>query len=344
MIPHSRPWITEGDRAAVLACLESGMIARGDLVRQLERRLAETFGFADAVAVGSGCQALLLALRATGIGGGDRVALPTFVCPELLGVIAAACATPVLADVGPDYLLDDADACVETSRANAVILPSLFGRRARWNPRGRSALVIHDWAQYLPLSPSHDDVDIAILSFGATKVMTAAEGGAVMLRSTETADAVRRQMRLGESGFGLNLFPLSDLQAALAISQLDRVDEIGSRRIQLADAYVQAFGAIPGLSTVAFAAGDIPYRLAVRAEPELLARLGGLDAVLAEYERNGIAARRPVAVLLHHIVETDRSFPAADALYATTFSIPLYPSLSENEREWITDVTRKIFS
>jgi dTDP-4-amino-4,6-dideoxygalactose transaminase len=345
MIAHSRPWITAEDVQAVADQLAQGMVAQGAAAKQLEHKLAARFRFADAVVVGSACQALLLALKAVGVQAGSKVALPTYVCPELLGVLAELEAVPFITDINEDFLLDEADLEGSEQSLTAIILPSLFGRRARLTTHLTMKVpVIHDWAQYIPPNDSCRDVDIAIVSLGATKMLAAGEGGAVLVSTGELGEKVR-QLKQSRSPAGCNLYPLSDLQAALAISQISRVDAFIEKRKAMAACASQFINEMQCVLDPGFGPEDVPFRFPLR----LVAQVvdddpTAVDRLIAGFESRGIAARRPVRPMLHQIKDFQRAFPRADAAFAATFSLPFYPCLPDGDFKRIWNVASELLS
>ena len=128
-IPHSRPSLGEGEAQAAAAVVASGHIAEGPQVAAFERELAGFIGVAHAVCVSSGTAALHLALAALGVGPGDEVIIPSFVCSALLNAVTVTGASPVMVEIDPATLnLDPQD--VErrlTLRTKAVVAPHMFG-------------------------------------------------------------------------------------------------------------------------------------------------------------------------------------------------------------------------
>jgi dTDP-4-amino-4,6-dideoxygalactose transaminase len=331
MIPHSRPSISDADIAAVTDCLRSNMIAEGEIAAELETALARRYGFSQAIVTGSGCQALYLALKALDIRQGARVALPTYVCPEVLGVIENLYATPIIADVGEDYLLDENDC--DLTELDAIIIPALLGRQADVRRYKKlDAPMIADWAQYAPPSPAlaADAYEVAIISFEATKFIAAGEGGAVLVRDAHMAERVRAQKHILDSPLKLNLFPFSDMQAALALSQLKRLDEFQTRRAAIAAHYSGALNVENAFE------GSAHYRF--------VARVDNADAVLNNFEAKNIIARRPVDPLLHHVRPQNRVFPTANVLWRETISLPCYPTLSDNEIQYVAQVIDELLT
>ena len=342
MIPHSRPSIGPTELEAVLARLESGMIAEGATVAELEAALARRYGFAAAVATGSGCQALLLALKLLNAGPAARVVLPAYVCPEVLGVVETLGAEAVLADSGQDALIDPDDPALRAVSA-AVILPYLFGRVPS-NYRAPGVVpwdrVILDWAQYAPAAPAvvPAEARIAILSFEATKVLTGGEGGAILLRDPTDATRVRAMKSLPGTDLKLNLYPLSDLQAALALAQLRRLGELLARRGALAAKYDVAFQGLTSARIMPRNPAESPFRYLL----ELTSGAGQAGRVIAAFAARGVTVRRPVAPPAHHVRPSGRRFPVADRLYDTLISLPLYPALTGDQAARVITAAQEI--
>lgn len=341
MIPHSRPQLTAHDLHALQHVLDSGMLAEGQAAAALERELAKHCGFADAVVVGSGCQALLLALRLRGVESGSRVALPTYVCPEVLGVVEALGAEPVLMDCDEAYGIAPADVATSSgANIHVVVLPWLFGHRLDMSRYGDTSRFIVDWAQYWPSSPQAvgSGVDLAITSFEATKMLSGGEGGAILCRSIADAEEIRSMKCLTGSSYKLNLYPMSDLQAALVLSQLKQAAGFLDRRRHLAGAYDRCFSSLRSIVIPRRDEADAPFRYVVR----LKQGAGRLDDVITEFESRAIAVRRPVAVMLHHIRPTAREFPTAQRLFDETLSLPLYPALGDDAAEAVMQAATEI--
>lgn len=327
-IAHSRPALTAADRDAVGAVLETGMLERGARVAAVERWFRDAYGAVDAVATGSGTQALLLALRSLGIAPGDEVVMPTYVCPEVMDPVQFLGARPVLVDVADDYLAaPDAVARACGSRTAAIVFPYLFGiHRPVDELRVLGVPVIEDCAHFLvPGAPGFDIAgDLAFFSFKATKLAAAGEGGLVLSRSAPRAAALREAAASALAGQVCGLYAISDLSAALLLEQLARLDEHLALRRRVADRYLAAIDDL-GQLVVADAArrAPAPFRLPLR-----LADRAAAERFIACLGTAGISARRPVEPLCHHVLG-GQGFARADALHAVTVSLPLYPALTE---------------
>ncbi len=342
-IPHSRPTLEHHDIERITAQFASGMVAEGELTAAVEARLAQRWRMVAATATGSGTQALVLALAALGVDSSAEVICPDYVCPEVLAAIEARGATPVLVDIGEDYFPSrDSLVGAITSRTGAIVLPFLFGLYKPLDGlRDLGVPLIADCAQFFPAQNSAVDVaaDLIVLSFEGTKLLTSGEGGAVLAESASLGARVAKYKRLDDGPYKRNLYPFSDLQAALLDAQLDRIDEFLDRRHRLAEHYKTGLQLAPHISCPGWLA---PYSCFFRyplrienAPDELVARLiefcGARD----------VAVRRPVDTLLHRLRPQAMDFPGAERAWRETLSIPIYPGLAATEQTRVIDVVNE---
>jgi dTDP-4-amino-4,6-dideoxygalactose transaminase len=343
LIPHSKPLLTDADRRALEEVLASRMLAQGERTQQFEQTLSEWVGGKGGVAVGSGSAALVLALMALGIGEGDDVVLPTYVCPSVLEAVVTVRAIPVLCDVGPDWVITDENvASVRTNRTQALIVPHMYGIFADVASFARFGLpIIEDCAQAV------DDKgkrpirgDIAVFSLHPTKCLTTGEGGIGVARDPARLAAMRAiRDGTGDASQGRLFSPLSDLAAALGLSQLSRYHDALDRRRVLANRYAAALEPLLPDSFRSHPARDGMYfRYPVKIA-------GGLDACSNRFARHGVCVRRGVDRLLHRFRrEPDANFKMAVALFETTVSLPLYPAMTDEEHAICVNAAVEIFS
>ncbi|EPR36193.1 DegT/DnrJ/EryC1/StrS aminotransferase [Alkalidesulfovibrio alkalitolerans DSM 16529] len=341
MIPHLRPTIEAEDFQAMQRVMSGRMLAEGALAGELARRLSALAGGAGGVACGSGTQALVLALLAAGVGTGCRVALPTYVCPSLLAAIRHVGARPVFCDIAHDLLLDPDQALAAAQTCEALIVPHILGRWRDFSAlRGHKAVVIEDFAQFL--CPGEDFPglvgDLSIFSLQATKVLCAGEGGVVVAAEPGLVDRLADLKRIDGSIYALNLWPLSDLQAALGLAQLDRLRDFTARRARVAEAYLSLLRDLPGLSWPA-AVRCMHFRF-----PVLVPEGRGVEGLMAAFESRGVAVRRPVDILTHRFEPgvRDEDFPVAREVWDRTLSLPIYPGLGDGELEMVLNVARGV--
>lgn len=342
-IPHSKPWLTASDVDAVIVVLKSNMIGQGALTRELEETLSRWVHAQDGVAVGSGSAALVLALHGAGVQRGDEVVLPTYVCPSVLEAVMTVGATPVLCDVGQDWVVTAE--CVRsriTSKTKAVIVAHMYGIFADVESfSDLGVTVIEDCAQAVDNGTRRRIAgDIAIFSLHPTKCLTSGEGGIAV--SADPGKVSR--MRAVRDGTGTldsgRLFsPLSDLGAGLALSQLRRYAEALVRRRCIADAYTSAIESCrpESINRRAFA-HSMFFRFPLLLE-------GGLETYSPLFLSRGIHVRRGVDRLLHRLLGLpDRQFPMATALFRSTVSLPIYPALTAAEQSYCVEHLTAVLS
>lgn len=257
MIRVSSPHITEEDIEAVISVLRSGMLAFGNVGKEFEEALARYLGVKHAVAVSNGTAALYLSLKGLGVGPGDEVVVPDFTFFASASTAMLAGATPVLVDIDLEtYTIDVGDVeRVLTERTKIVVPVHLYGHPADMDQllslsRERGILILEDCAQ--ALGSEYRGVKVGsigqagALSFYPTKNITTCEGGAITTNLDNVAEYVRLARNHGQRGkyyhvmLGWNM-RMTDVQAALGLSQLRRLDEMIERRRRLAKLYFEEF-------------------------------------------------------------------------------------------------------
>jgi dTDP-4-amino-4,6-dideoxygalactose transaminase len=346
IIPHSRPTLGARELRAVSTRVESLIVGENSLARRALSTLLARWGAPHGILTSSGTQALLAALSALEVSEGDEVICSTYVCAEVAAAIEHIGAVPILVDIADDYLVDCVDVARKlTSRTRAIIDPFLMGiERQNDDIYGLGVPVITDCAQYgaEKLRSHQIKGDFIVLSFEATKMLTSGEGGAVLTRNAELGLHLESLKHFRDSPYKCNLYPFSDLQAALLDVQLERLDEFLECRRMLANNYTRALESSTWLSLPAEqVANSAFFRYPVR-----IAHIGHeeLQAGVAMCEKRGVAFRQPVDSLLHQLLNVPGSFPVAEQLFGETISIPLYPSLTSEEQGHIIATFLDVFS
>lgn len=338
MIPHSRPTLDEVDRRAVLDVLASGRLVQGEQVAGFEADLSARIGVAHAAAVSSGTAALHLALVALGVGEGDEVIFPGYVCSALLHAARHAGATPILAEIdAATFNMDVRDVKQRiTSRTKALIVPHLFGLPADMAEiLALGVPVIEDCAQSLGSRYRGRCTGgfgvISIFSFYATKVIAVGEGGMVVSNDASLIEKIRDLRDYDErpeDALRYN-YKMTDLQAALGRSQLDKLDDFIARRRAIAARYDRALTEAGFPVAVAPPDRDpIYYRYVIMPEDT--------QAFMKAMNAAGVACRRPIFKPLHRYLGLS-GFTVTDRVWERAVSIPIYPSLTEHEVLSITD-------
>ena len=340
MIPHSRPSIAQDEIDAVTDVLQSGHLAQSVVVERFERGMAAYLGLAGGVAVNSGTMALEVALRVLGVGPGDEVLLPSYVCAAPWQAVQRVGAQARLVDIEPDTFQIDADLAraAITSRTRAIIVPHLFGLPADLTALARLGVpLIEDCAQTLGATEQGRAVGsvgtLTVCSFYANKLLCAGEGGMVLSRDPELLERARA---LREYDGALSLNPqatnlkMTDVQAAIGFAQLNRLPELLTRRASVARQYREALaGTSATVPAVPSGRSHVYYRFVVR-----ISRRGvgsdELNNCIGRLERAGVQCRKPVFRSLHRYLGLE-GFPASEAAEDNALSIPLYPGLADGE-------------
>ena len=265
-IPLSAPDIDEDDIAAVVRVLRTSRLSLGPVLGEFERSFAEYAGASHAVGVSSGTAGLHLALLALGIGAGDEVIVPSFTFIAAANAIRYVGAVPVFVDIDPVTLNMDPE-CVEraiTSRTRALMVVHTFGRPADVSAlleiAGRHQLkVIEDACEAIGAKYRGRRVgrfgDAGVFAFYPNKQMTTGEGGMVVTSDPEIAASLRSLRNQGRrptddwlehSELGYN-YRISEMNCALGLTQLRRIDGMLERRRAVAEEYDSRLRRCPGL-------------------------------------------------------------------------------------------------
>ena len=340
MIPHSKPSLGQDDIRAATEILRSGQIAEGPIVGQFERGMAAYIGVQGGVAVSSGTVALELALRAMGVGHGDNVILPSYVCSAPWLAVQRVGAQARIVDIDPTtYNVDPQKVRkARTSRTRAVIVPHLFGLPADLTALQSLGIpLIEDCAQTLGATEQGRAVGsvglLTVCSFYATKLLCTGEGGMVLSNDDALLERVRalreydQAPSLNPAAFNCKM---TDLQAAIGVSQLNQLGEFLEKRAALAAVYRESLPielftppAVPAGRTHVF------YRFIVRLQQGAPSS-DEFTAYLSRMAHRGLQCRKPVFRPLHRYLELP-DFPASDEADTVAISLPIYPSLSEDE-------------
>ncbi len=362
MIKIISPSIGDEEIEAVTEVLRSGYLAYGPVAREFEKEFARYIGVKHALAVVNGTIALYTALKALGVGPGDEVVVPDFTFFATASMVVAAGAKPVFADIElTTYGMDPSSLeKVITKRTKAVIVVHLYGHPARFDElasiaKEAGAYVIEDCAQahgaeYLSRKVGSLG-DASAFSFYATKNMTMGEGGAVLTDSDEIAEKVDLLRNHGQVGrynhvtIGWN-FRITNIQAAIGLAQLRKLDKMNERRREIARIYDEELSLIDGLRTPSEAPwGKHVYHLyTVWVERE-----ADRDK-LAEYLKDkGIQAAIHYPKPLHQqpaLAKYSRPgcCPVADSASKHVLSLPMHPLLTDEEVETVIKAVKEFFS
>lgn len=368
-LPYSRQWVSRADIRAVVEVLRSDWLTTGPAVERFERAVAEYVGVGQAVSLSSGTAALHGAMHALGIGPGDEVIVPAMTFAATANCVVFQGARPVFADVDPATLLVDPGVveALITPRTRAIIAVDYAGQPSSYGALRRLAdryglWLVADASHALGAAVGGQRVgslaDLSAFSLHAVKPITAGEGGVVTTDRPELAERIRRfrnhgfdkdhrqraeagswQYQMVELGYN---YRLTDIQAALGLSQLARLDRMVQRRQWIASLYDRHLGGMPGVRPLDVRPGirHARHLYVVRLDRERF----GLDRgkVYAALRRRGIGVGvHYLPVHLHPFYR--RRFgtgagmcPVAEAAYGAILSLPVFAAMTR------ADATRVI--
>jgi len=345
IIPHSRPSISDSDIQAVVSVLKSGQLSQGPKVQEFEKELASFIGKKKAVAVSSGSAALHLALMALDVKESDEVIIPSFVCSAVLNAVNYTGATPVLVDIDPLTFNMSVEAAKRaiTKKTKAIIVPHMFGCPAEIDKLSEAGIpVIEDCAQSIGANFKGQRAGsfglLSVFSFYATKVIAAAEGGMVLSDSEDLISRIKdlREYDNKDDYILRYNYKMTDIQAALGGSQISFLDKFIERRREIAARYFQELKNCDFTLPVWKEGKDhIYYRFVIKAKDSS-------SEYIEKFRQKNVMCERPVYIPLHICLNLS-GFPHTLEAWHKTISIPLYPSLREEEIERIVAAVKEIF-
>lgn len=367
MIPYGHQSIDEDDIAAVLSVLRADRIAQGPLVEIFEKKLAEYAGARFAVVTSNGTTALHAAYAAIGLSAGDEIITSPITFPATTNAALWQGAVPVFVDVDSTTGNIDPELIEEaiTPKTKAIVPIDYTGRPADLQriqdiAKKHNLVVVEDACQALGGSYHGKKIgsvsDLTVFSFHPVKTITTGEGGAVLTDNEEwyrkmkmfvTHGVTKTDLSISSPGswyFEMqmlgNNYRLTDIQAALGLSQLEKVDHFVSARRALALRYHEAFS---GLDAIAIPPLDTPdvisawHLYVVRLRKQLKEKRADI------FERLQDAG---IGVQVHHIPVhyhpyyrelgyTKGLCPKAEIWYESIISLPLYPQLTKEDQDTV---------
>jgi len=364
VIPISAVALGEDEERLVVEVLRSGQLAQGPMVARLEGEFAAYCGTRHAVAVANGTLALVAALRVLGVGSGDEVVTSAFTFVATLNAILECGARARFADVDPVTFNVDPDSLgdVCTDRTRVVMPVHLYGQPADMASVAAiaerdGATIVEDAAQAHGASVGGRRVGgfgVGTFSFYATKNITTGEGGMVTTDDDDVADRLRMlrnhgmRARYMYESVGTN-FRLTDLQAAIALPQLARLDATIAKRQANAARLDAGLSGIAGLVTplVGPERGHVFHQYTIRVTADAAVDRDTLAAQLASRGvQTGIYYPRVVFdydCYRDHPNVVAADVPAARATAGEVLSLPVHPNLSAADLDHIVEAVRAAF-
>ena len=372
-IPVARPSIGTDEENALLAALRSGWVSQGPRVAEFETNFAQYVGASCAVAVSSCTTALHLALLAAGVKRGDEVLCPSLSFIATANAIVYAGATPVFVDVD-NSTYNMSPACIEgaiTSRTKAILLVHQVGLPAALTEirdiASRHGLVVVEdaacaiGAEYQGERIGLPHAAIACFSFHPRKVLTTGEGGMITTADEELAARMRRLRQHGmtvsdvarhssskvmtesydEVGFN---YRMTDMQAAVGLVQLHRLDEMLAKRRTLAHRYSERLASLPWLVPPQEPVG---HRHSFQSYMVCLASNAPIsrDQLMQELLDRGVSTRRGIMAIHREAPyrgDWDKLLPNTNAVTDTTMILPLFHEMTEDDQDYVIECIAQI--
>lgn len=368
MIPVNQPLLDGNEKKYLLECIETGWISsEGPFVKRFEDSFAARVDRKHGIAVCNGTAALDAAIEALRIGPGDEVILPAFTIISCIAQIVRAGATPVLVDSEPLTWNMDVRQLEEkvTSRTSAIMVVHLYGLPVDMDPvldiaRRHGLKVIEDAAEMHGQTyrgiPCGSFGDISTVSFYPNKHVTTGEGGMVLTDDDGLAEACRGlrnlcfqpHKRFVHERLGWNL-RMTNLQAAVGLAQLERLDEFLARKRRMGARYKEALSSLPGVQLPLAStdyAENVYWVFGLVIDESL-----GMDAeeTMRRLAVEGVGCR-PFFCPMHQQPVLRRmglfdgeSHPVSERLYRQGFYIPSGMALTDTEIDRVIEATQRVF-
>ena len=362
-IPFHKPHITNKELDAVSKTIQSGWLTMGPKTIEFENAFRAYIESKFAISVNSATAALHLALNAVGVGIGDEVIIPTNTFIATAEAVVYSGARPVLCDIEKKYHNIDVNLIEKliTPKTKAII-PVHFGG----NPCDMDEIkkiadhfnlkIIEDAAHALPSFYRNNKIgsfsDVVCFSFYATKPLSTGEGGMVTTNNKKIAEKVKLQRLHGINGDAWKRYErdsdwyyevidlgykynTTDIQSAMGIVQLEKLEWMRDERKKIADKYIDAF------------AGKLNFIIENNKNESswhlFVIKIGNRDELHQKLKEKGISTSVHFIPIHKHPYYKNRfsfnneNFPVANLVFEQSLSLPIYPGLDESEVEYIIE-------
>jgi len=371
-IPYGRQWLDDDDIQSVVQVLKSSWLTQGPVRKEFETQLAKVVGAPYIKAVSTGTAALHCALKAAGVKAGDEVIVPNLTFAADASAVLFCGGTPILVDVEPQYFTLDPEHLEKSinSRTKAVIVVDFGGHPAMLEPVSQicqqyGLTLIEDGCHSLGATwqgkPIGSLTRFTVFSFHPVKVITSGEGGAVACLDKKDADFIDRfschgmekSQKLKDAkgdwyyqicNEGYN-YRLSDLHAALGKSQLKKLSAFLARRRQIVERYNNAFANLAQVITPQ-QAQDCQSAWHIYPLRFLMEKIK-LDKIQLYNRLRSLGILTQVHYIPLHKQPLfkkfkDKPFPVSDLFYKQSFSLPLFPAMTNQQVEHVVMAVKQV--
>lgn len=330
MISHSKPCLGTAEKKAIDELLNTSLLSAGEKTRGLEQMISKDTGYSDSIAVSSASIAIYVILKYRFSQGGAKVALSSYICRSIWDAVKMANCVPVLYDVDPDTLAIDINQ-VKRNKIDIAIVAHMFGVRAHFEKLQNLGIeVIEDCAQRIcpTFIKTEPKANWRVYSFDPTKIITCGQGGVISGLNKEQMQEIRKMIG-GEYDYSKDCIkaPFTDLQAAIALVQWERLNEFLEKRKKIAVYYTNTL---------------YSYNLQHIIHPSMLEedtwhfryviKVDFPDQFIREMEDHGIVCRKPLQPFgLHKLFNVSGLYFNTEWATEQLLSLPIYPALSQEE-------------
>lgn len=375
-IPFFKALIGEEEIENVVETIRSGWLTSGPKVKQFETEFANMVNSKHAIAVNSATAALHLALEAHQIGPGDEVLVPTLTFAATAEVVIHLGATPVLVDTNPDDLnicIDDLEAKI-TEKTRAVMPVHYAGQPCNMDricevAKRHNLAVIEDAAHAFPAAWRGNAIgsigDVTCFSFYANKTITTGEGGMITTDNDQLAARMKQMSLHGLSRDAWNRFSekgswryeieaagykynMPDTSAAIGLGQLAKAQELRDRRNWAAEKYIAAFETSEFVDTLKVDddSSHAWHLMVIKLKTDKLA-IDRSDFIVALNQAGVGTSVHYTPLHLHRLYRDEFGYqpsdlPVASAVFETIISLPLFPTITHEEIDYVVETVNQI--
>jgi len=377
-IPLAKPTIEENEIEEVVKVLRSGWLTTGPKVAEFEKNMQKYLGCKKAIGLSSCTGGLHIALAALGIKQGDEVIVPTYTFAATAHVVAWLGAKPVLVDVEKDTFNIDPKKIEEaiTDKTKAIIPVHFAGHSCDMDKimaiaEKHNLYIIEDAAHAIGTDYKGKKIgnfsNATVFSFYATKTITTAEGGMIVTNDEELGKKLKRYSYFGVDKDAFNRYAdkgnwyyeiielgykynMDNIQGALGIEQLKKLESFIERRRKLANLYTSLLKKVPGIITPE----EKEYTKHSYHLYPILLDIDSLSITRAEFidklkEYKIGSSVHFIPLHLHsHYQKTygykNGDFPTAEYLFEREISLPLYPRMSEEDVKYVAEAIKEIIA
>lgn len=364
-IPLIKPYIDQDIKDKVIEVLDSGYLTEGLVTKEFENKVKDFIGSAYAISVTSATTGLEVALRALGIGEGDKVIVPDYTYPATAAVVLIVGAKVVIVDVDKESMLIDYNKIEKaiTPNTKAIIPVSLFGNPLDYEKLNEikdkhNLYIVEDaacsiGAEYNGVKVGNQ-ADISVFSLHPRKFITTGEGGVITTDNSEWAEWMNSYKHFGmdmsgnsREGVQFNMigtnYKLSNVQAAIGLGQLEKIDDLLSKRIELVNSYIKLLRNIKEIK--------LPSTLnnGKHSYQSFCIFVENRDEIMTKMREKGIEVQIGTYSLHMHkafnntpFVEIKGSMKNSRWCFDHTLTLPLFYDLSKEQQELIINELKRL--